>query len=62
MEEEKLDQYVKNKLSSLETDVPKDAWKAFSDKLKNAETEDHFNWEKKFDLNIYKKLNQFIFL
>ena len=61
MEEEKLDQYVKNKLSSLETDVPKDAWKAFSDKLKNAETEDHFNWEKKFDLNIYKKLNQFIF-
>lgn len=60
MEEEKLDKVLKNKLESLETVVPKDAWKSFSEKLKNAESKDNIYLEEKFDSLIYKKLNQFI--
>ena len=60
MEEEKLDKVLKNKLESLEPVVPKDAWKSFSEKLKNAESKDNIYLEEKFDSLIYKKLNQFI--
>jgi hypothetical protein len=60
MEEEKLDQFFKDKLDAVETSVPEDAWAFFSEKLKNAELEDNTSWEKNFDLNIYRKLNQFV--
>ncbi len=61
MEEEKMDQLLKDKLESLETKVPKDAWKNFSEKWDEVLLDDHTAEEKKFDQNIHKKLNQFIF-
>ena len=61
MEEEKMDQLLKDKLESLETKVPKDAWKNFSEKWNDVLLDDHTAEEKKFDQNIHKKLNQFIF-
>jgi hypothetical protein len=60
-EEEKIDQFLKNKLESLETRVPEDAWKSFSEKWKDALLDDQIEAEKKFDQNIYDKLNPFIF-
>jgi hypothetical protein len=60
-EEEKIDQFLKNKLESLETKVPEDAWKSFSEKWNDALLDDQINAEKKFDQNIYDKLNPFIF-
>jgi hypothetical protein len=61
MEEEKMDQLLKDKLESLETKVPKDAWKNFSEKWKDALLDDQTAEEKKFDQTIHEKLNQFIF-
>ncbi len=61
MEEEKMDQLLKDKLESLETKVPKDAWKNFSEKWNDALLDDHTLEEKKFDQNIHEKLNQFVF-
>ena len=61
MEEEKMDQFLKDKLESLETKVPKDAWKNFSEKWNDALLDDQTEAEKMFDQNIHKKLNQFIF-
>lgn len=61
MEEEKMDQFLKDKLESLETMVPKDAWKNFSEKWNDALLDDQVDLEKKFDQNIHKKLSQFIF-
>jgi hypothetical protein len=61
MEEEKMDQFLKDKLESLETQVPKDAWKNFSEKWNDALLDDQLDLEKKFDQNMHKKLNQFIF-
>lgn len=61
MEEEKMDQLLKDKLESLETKVPKDAWKNFYEKWDEVLLDDHTAEEKKFDQNIHKKLNQFIF-
>jgi hypothetical protein len=61
MEEEKMDQFLKDKLESLETKVPKDAWKNFSDKWNDALLDDQTDAEKMFDQNIHEKLNQFIF-
>ena len=61
MEEEKMDQFLKDKLESLETKVPKDAWKNFSEKFNDALLDDQTEAEKMFDQNIHKKLNQFIF-
>lgn len=60
MEEEKLDQLLKNKLESLETLVPEDAWHSFSAKLKDAELQDTITGEEKFDFHIHKKLNHII--
>lgn len=60
MEENKLDELLKNKLEFLETRVPGDAWETFSEKLKNAESENIAYQEEKFDAHIFKKLNQFI--
>jgi len=61
MEEEKMDQFLKDKLESLETKVPKDAWKNFSEKWNDALLDDQTGAEKMFDQNIHEKLNQFIF-
>ena len=61
MEEEKMDQLLKDKLESLETKVPKDAWKNFSEKWNDALLDDQTAEEKKFDQNIHEKLNQFVF-
>jgi len=61
MEEEKMDQLLKDKLESLETKVPKDAWKNFSEKWNDALLDEHTVEEKKFDQNIHEKLNQFVF-
>jgi hypothetical protein len=61
MEEEKMDQLLKDKLESLETKVPKDAWKNFSEKWNDALLDDQTAEEKKFDQTIHEKLNQFIF-
>ncbi len=61
IEEEKIDQFLKEKLESLETEVPKDAWKNFSEKWNDALLDDQLDLEKKFDKNIHQKLNQFIF-
>jgi len=61
MEEEKMDQFLKDKLESLETKVPKDAWKNFSEKWNDALLDDQTDAEKMFDQNIHEKLNQFIF-
>lgn len=61
IEEEKIDQLLKNKLESMETKVPKDAWKNFSEKWNDALLDDQTAEEKKFDQKIYEKLNQFIF-
>lgn len=61
MEEEKLDQFLKNKLESLETKVPKDAWKNFSEKWNDALLDDQTAEEKKFDQNIHEKLDQFTY-
>ena len=61
MEEEKMDQLLKDKLESLETKVPKDAWKSFSEKWNDALLDDQTAGEKKFDQTIHEKLNQFIF-
>lgn len=61
MEEEKMDQLLKDKLESLETKVPKDAWKSFSEKWNDALLDDQTAEEKKFDQTIHEKLNQFIF-
>ena len=61
MEEEKMDQFLKDKLESLETKVPKDAWKNFSEKWNDALLDDQTEAEKMFDQNIHEKLNQFIF-
>lgn len=61
MEEEKMDQFLKDKLESLETKVPKDAWKNFSEKWNDTLLDDQVDLEKKFDQNIHKKLSQFIF-
>lgn len=61
IEEEKIDQLLKNKLESLETKVPRDAWKNFSEKWNDALLDDQTAEEKKFDQKIYEKLNQFIF-
>lgn len=61
MEEEKMDQFLKDKLESLETQVPKDAWKNFSEKWNDALLDDQIDLDKKFDQNIHQKLNQFIF-
>ena len=61
IEEEKIDQLLKNKLESMETKVPKDAWKNFSEKWNEALLDDQTAEEKKFDQKIYEKLNQFIF-
>lgn len=61
MEEEKMDQLLKDKLESLETKVPKDAWKNFSEKWKDALLDDQTAEEKKFDQTIHEKLNPFIF-
>ena len=61
MEEEKMDKFLKDKLESVETKVPKDAWKNFSEKWNDALLDDQLDLEKKFDQNMYKKLNQFIF-
>jgi hypothetical protein len=61
MEEEKMDKFLKDKLESVETKVPKDAWKNFSEKWNDALLDDQLDLEKKFDQNMHKKLNQFIF-
>lgn len=61
MEEEKMDQLLKDKLESLETKVPKDAWKNFSEKWNDALLDEQTAEEKKFDQTIHEKLNQFIF-
>ena len=61
MEEEKMDQLLKDKLESLETKIPKDAWKNFSEKWNDALLDDQTAEEKKFDQTIHEKLNQFIF-
>jgi hypothetical protein len=61
MEEEKMDQFLKDKLESLETKVPKDAWKNFSEKWNDALLDNQTDAEKMFDQNIHEKLNQFIF-
>lgn len=61
IEEEKIDQLLKNKLESLETKVPRDAWKNFSEKWNDTLLDDQTAEEKKFDQKIYEKLNQFIF-
>jgi hypothetical protein len=61
MEEDKMDQILKDKLESLETKVPKDAWKSFSEKWNDALLDDQTAEEKKFDQTIHEKLNQFIF-
>jgi hypothetical protein len=61
MEEEKMDQLLKDKLESLETKVPKDAWKNFSEKWNDALLDNQTAEEKKFDQTIHEKLNQFIF-
>lgn len=61
MEEEKMDQFLKNKLESLEPKMPKDAWKNFSEKWNDALLNDQLDVNKKFDQNIHKKLNHFIF-
>ena len=61
MEEEKMDQFLKDKLESLETKVPKDAWKNFSEKWNDALLDDQTDAEKMFDQNIHEKLNQLIF-
>jgi hypothetical protein len=61
IEEEKIDQFLKEKLESLETEVPKDAWKNFSEKWNDVLLDDQLDLEKKFDKNIHQKLNQFIF-
>ena len=61
MEEEKMDQLLRDKLESLETKVPKDAWKNFSKKWNDALLDDQTAEEKKFDQNIHEKLNQFVF-
>ncbi len=61
MEEEKMDRLLKDKLESLETKVPKDAWKNFSEKWNDALLDDQTADEKKFDQTIHEKLNQFIF-
>jgi|GEM_PF-1103455 len=60
-EEEKIDQFLKNKLESLETSVPEDAWKSFSEKWNHALLDDQTDAEKEFDQNIYDKLYPFIF-
>ncbi|MFZ4377085.1 MAG: hypothetical protein ACOYN9_12065 [Saprospiraceae bacterium] len=56
-----MDQFLKDKLESLETKVPKDAWKNFSEKWNDALLDDQTDAEKMFDQNIHEKLNQFIF-
>ena len=56
-----MDQLLKDKLESLETKVPKDAWKNFSEKWNDALLDDQTAEEKKFDQNIHEKLNQFVF-
>ena len=56
-----MDQLLKDKLESLETKVPKDAWKHFSEKWNDALLDDQTSEEKKFDQNIHEKLNQFVF-
>jgi hypothetical protein len=61
MEEEKMDQFLKDKLESLEAKVPKDAWKSFSEKWNDALLNDQTDVDKKFDQNIREKLNQFVF-
>ena len=61
MEEEKMDKFLKDKLESVETKVPKDAWKNFSEKWNDALLDDQLDLENKFDQNMHKKLNQFIF-
>ena len=61
MEEEKMDKFLKDKLESVETKVPKDAWKNFSEKWNDALLDDQLDLEKKFDQNMHEKLNQFIF-
>lgn len=47
IEEEKIDQLLKNKLESMETKVPKDAWKNFSEKWNDALLDDQTAEEKK---------------
>lgn len=61
MEEEKMDQFMKDKLESLETKVPKDAWKNFSEKWNDALLDEQTDSGKMFDQKIHGKLNQFIF-
>jgi hypothetical protein len=48
MEEEKMDQFLKDKLESLEAKVPKDAWKSFSEKWNDALLNDQTDVDKKF--------------
>lgn len=60
-DEEKIDQFLKNKLESLETKVPEDAWKSFSEKWNDFLLDDQLDAEKKFDQRIHDKLNPFIF-